>query len=648
MNSTKNIEKFVNQLLDVIVDHPDPVNHYDEIEQNRSDIINDLGLTIETVRTNEIVSALNKSEYQHLYQNVILNDLADVIFLNKFNTQNLLDKIGFQQMLLGVTKHGIDGVYNHESHPEFNDHVHGITLNNVVKYFVKKEDNQMAELKANVATFIEYYHNTAEGKAFIGSFEKIKDQKLKDEFFDEFFEKMNKSSLIPRIGDKDINGKRSFKSGEGGDLDGFFILVDDDFNMSFNISTTISASMSIEKDSVLRHAITSKFIADAISELIDDEIEQHKLNLDYLGEKYLIKEDRASVWKKHSSDEFSKNNFIHKALMNKIRKQELDLDISTNYNDIEIKSGESIKTTVKEINGKIKPAFIINTILNTSGVITKEKVKKFFDMNKNFNSHFVCNTPDAKPKSEFMTSDLKKKMDAIDMKITDFRAFLQISALKDGFLTDHGHTPAFVGFDKGAIDCFFNDILIRRIFNKPSQEKINEPNYLKEMESLIFNEFILAPDDVVQKNKSYLNKFDDNHFHQYLTFILNDINSPERIKSKLKDLNINTSYDEVLKKVSDNYPKIFSGTELLLKNSAQSKELEEKDKIIDQAQQEKEDLKATARRYFLENNIPVPKEFQDAIDYTSGQKAIADIEKSANINKDKPNKNLSTLNKKLS
>lgn len=47
--------------------------------------------------------------------------------------------------------------------------------------------------------------------------------------------------------------------------------------------------MSLEKDSVLRHAVTSKFIATAISDRIDDEIQQNKLNLDYLGENYLLK-----------------------------------------------------------------------------------------------------------------------------------------------------------------------------------------------------------------------------------------------------------------------------------------------------------------------------------------------------------------------
>lgn len=659
MNTPKNIEIYVDDLLEEIDSYQDPVKHFNEIEQYRLEIIKNIGLDINTVRTQEIVDALNKSKYQYLYQNVVLNDLADTIFLDKYNAASMIHKIGFQQMLQGITKDGINGVYNHESYPEFNDHIHGITLSHVEKYFVTKEANKLAELKGNVATFIEYFYNTSAGKAFIDSFSKIKDPKLQDEFFDKFFDEMNKASLIPRIGKKGPDGKRNFNTGGNGELDGHFILVDHDFNMSFSISTTISRTMSLEKDSVLRHAVTSKFIATAISDRIDDEIQQNKLNLDYLGENYLLKKDRATIWTDNTGTLKDKYSFIHNALVKKIEKLGLDLEITTTYEKLEIESGESTKNIIKELNAMVSsPAFIINTVLGEHGTITKEKIKQFFDMHKNFNPHFICNTPDVQANSEFLKSTLKEKMDAIDMKITDVRGFLQINSLKDGFLTKNVDTPTLVGFDKEAIDYFFNEILIRRIFNKPSQEKINQPNYLIEMENLIFNEFILAPDDVIKTNCSYLNEQDEDHFHHYLTFLVGDINGKERIIQKLKNLEIDSSYDEVLSKLSMNYPKIFLGTQILQKLEETEKERDSlkssrDDDIKKAVQKANDEYNENARKYFIDNGLEIPEMFKvkkisenDEVDYTSGQKEVLDLGTSSTKSTHK-NVTSPTIKKKL-
>lgn len=560
MKDTKNISIYVNDLLDRIMETVDPVENYHEIRNYRETLLEDLNLDPRKIETLEIIQALYLSQYKHLYQDVSLHDLANVVFLEKLEIQpDFEDKPWFKNMLLGLVSAGnIDGLFNNEP-IEFEKDNHGIKLNNIKKYFVASEKHQIAEIKGNMATFIEYYYQTEEGKAFIDDYAKIskkaaksKDNSLEKEFFHTLIEKMNDCSLYRRM-DLTEDGSLYVYSGGSGDLDGYFIMVNNKMNITFNVSSTISSAMSQEKDSVLRHAITAKLISDAIAIEIDHEANMTAPYGQNNDKDYLIKKDRVDVLNIRINSG-SQSEFYYQAVCKHLKR--IGIDVNTDYDQSQISSGHAIKHLIRDINA-LKSAEIINATLKDFGGITGDKLTEYFETNYNLNTHFVSKVTNVSHKSPFPDSELKEKMDSLNIKITDFRAFLQISALKEYFLANNIDKENMDGFKRDAVDRFFDTILIRRLFDVESQDRINQVGYLNDMESLIINEFVLNSEDKINQNLKLLNADDKIHITNYLRFMLVDKTGKDYLDEKIKKLGVENSDPNVIVKISKVYDSLY-------------------------------------------------------------------------------------------
>jgi len=642
MNSKQNLEIFINQLLETIVDNHDVVNNYHKIQKSREDLIDRLGIDIDELKTSDVVNELKLSGYKYLYQNLDLTELADVVFLHRMDEN--IAKSCLQKMVQGINdKNYLNNIYSYD---EFYKDNYGIELNNIEQYLDISHKNQILELKSNFATFIEYYYSTSKGKEFINNYrDNSIDGLMPKEFFQEIFKKMRDSSLVPNLIEQ-ADGSYKYKAGSGGDLDGFFVIFDDNFNMTFNVSTTASKDVSIEKTSVLRHALTSKFISEAIIKEIDNELFESNKHHIILDEKDMLKKDRADAWNRYALTDKSKNIFLHRAVMKHIK--ENNLNIKINYNTIDIEDGSAIKKMIKELNAQ-DPAIFINTVLNENGVITNKKIKKFFKTENDFNTNFVSDISGLRNSVIFSKSDLKNKMADLKIGIFDFKTFLQTSTLKNITLKKYSEN-----IHKNAIDFFYDKILTRRVFAKINQHKINHPQFLHNAEKLIVSDFVLQPKSVIDKNKEFLNEQDQEHLNHYLKYILfnqndkqNDIQDRlDYIKVKLKNLQIDSTPLEVLKRIKENYPDL----------------IEKADDLIDKAtiQEEKEiteEKNAKLRALLIANNIEIPEDLKekkpvknqnDEIDYTTGQKAISDIEQSTKIDTKKQSKKLTNSKNTLS
>lgn len=579
MNNNENIQNFVRGLLEAIIKNDDPVGNYEEIQKNRNDLIEKNNIDISRLETNEIIYELNKSRYLGLYQNINLNDLANFVFLQ--NIENADKEKSIQAMLNSVNeKNGIEGIYNHDDYEEFNEISYGVELNNIEQYFHATKNYQLAELRGNVATFLEYYSNTKEGQAFIKTYDKT-NESTKAMFFKELFEKMNDASVIKMFDFH--NGKQNYISGKAGCLDGLFIICDDSKNMTFNVSSTISKDVTREEDSILRHAVTSKIISMAISEKIDDKLKATNENNPTFDKPYEINKDRADTWNKMSGDKNAsyKNNFIYEAIVEKLKKSNIKID--TNFDKYDIESGIAVKNMIIEMNSS-KPSGMINKILNTDGEITNNKMNIFFESLKNFNTHFLSNAPDVLNTQEFKKSNLKKSLDSKNLTMVDFRAFLQLGALKDITLEKHLKEENIAGFTKSAVDFFYNKILKRRIFGKVSQAKINNPNNLHKMEKLIFEDFILKSNDEVRQNLEFLSVIDKKNLNHYLKFMIIDSTNPQNLPQKLNKLGIDSTEYEVVKKVNELYTALQREThhyKEYLEKDKENNELKKRETVAD-------------------------------------------------------------------
>lgn len=550
MNSNQNVRDFVRGLMESIMQNENPVENYKEIQESRQELIDQLGLNIDTIDTNEIIYELNRSKYIALCQNVNLYDLANVIFLK--NIENIEESKNIQTMLSGISeKTGIDGMYTNDDSDEYSEDIHGIELSKIEEYFHASKNYQLAELRGNIATFIEHYYKTDEGKKFINSYKDNIDKEMKSEFFKELFDKMNKASLIKSLHEQS-DGKHKYTSGEAGCLDGFFVVFDDTMNMTFNVSSTISKEASREEDSVLRHAITSKFVSNAIIEKIDEEIKMTNSHINIIDDQYMFKKDRADVWDRIgalNNTEY-KNNYIYEAIKKQISIH--NIDVNTKFIDDEILNGNAVKKMIIELN-RLKPDIFLNKLLDEKDEISEEKIKRFFVTDKNFKTHFISETPNIRGSKEFDNSAIKSSLDAKNLTILDLRAFLQLGALKDKTLEKHLKQDKTPGFTRGAIDYFYNSILTRRIFGKISQNKINNPNVLKKMEKFIFEEFVLKPTDDVKQSLAFLSNKDKINLNHYLKFMVIDPTDPENLPKKIEKLGLKSTEYEIVKKVNELY-----------------------------------------------------------------------------------------------
>jgi len=621
MNSKHNLEVFIENLFESIVDNHDISKNYHKIQKNRSDLIEELGLDINKIETKEVVNALKLSGFKYLYHNLDLEEIADVIFLHKMDDK--LAKSYLQKMITGINeKNYLTNIYSYD---EFYKETYGIDLNNIEKYLEIDKKNQALELKSNFATFIEYYYSTNKGKEFINNYrDKTVDGVMPKAFFEEIFEKMNQASITPTLKAKSV-GVYQYQSAGAGSLDGFFVIFDDNFNMTFNVSTTASRDVSIENSSVLRHAISSKFISEAIVKEIDREIKETNRHHTLLDDKSFLKKDRADCWVQYASNDISKNIFLHRALS--LHAQEENINIKTDYEKTDKESGKAIQSMIKDLNRQ-DPVYFLNSSLNISDKkenITAKKIKAFFKTDNDFKTNFVSDVNGLRNKKLYDESSLKREMDKLKIGMYEFKTFLQTATLKDITLKEY-----IKGIDKEAVETFYNDIVTRRVFAKLNQQKINHPQFLHNVEKFIINDFVLKDSSVIKDNLEFLNEADKKHLAHYLKFMLfnknDDASNLMHITQKLKELQIDNTDTEVLKKINENYPELVEKSsdlliiqqERLARQKAESESFE-KDAIIARLMAEVENGK---KNKYLKN---------DEIDYDSGKKAVLDLEKSIKI-----------------
>ena len=667
MNNKRNVELFIDKVIEAIIESDDIVKDAAKIQELRDKLVDEYSLDIDKLNSNEIVHNLTCSKYKYFYKHLNFEDIANVIFLNRIEEYDM--KSSMQKMIEGMNeKNYHNSIYSYD---EFYKEIYGIELTNIDVYLGITEENQKLEMKSNFATFIEYYYGTAEGKAFINEYQKNSVNGLMPEsFFNEIFDKMNKASVVQNITKNEETGKYSYKSGGAGDLDGLFVIFDDESNMTFNVSTTASKNVAIEKTSVLRHAITSKFISEAIVKEIDKELYANNLNLPLYKEgKEYLKKDRSDLWDFYASTEESKAVFVKRALTAHIEKHKLKIkvDFDGTYDGKTLTESQKVQRIIKQLNAH-DPNKFINKILNTVGKITENKINVYFKSGNDFKTNFVTNLTGIRDTVRFAKSKLKDNMDKSKIGMFEFKTFLQTSTLKNITLKSY-----IKDFDKNAVDNFFDNIVVRRVFAKLNQNRMNDKKFLQDVERLIINDLILKPKKEIEANKSFLNVNDLEHLDHYLKYILfnkkDDIQDFQKnlgyIEEKLKNLGIVSTPMEILNKIKENYPELVEKADDLIDKSVIETErdslkvkVDEANAKIDKIQSEKDEAikqaaqKATdeanenMRNYFVNNGLPIPDQFQikklpenDGIDYTSGQKEVLDLGTSSIKS---PHKNVST------
>jgi hypothetical protein len=566
MNNKRNVEVFIDKVIEAIIESDDIFKDAAKIKELRDKLVDEYSLDVDKLSSNEIVHNLTYSKYKYFYKHLNFEDIANIVFLNRIDEYDM--KSSMQKMIEGLNeKNYHNSIYSYD---DFYKEIYGIELTNIDAYLGITEENQKLEMKSNFATFIEYYYGTAEGKAFINEYQKNSVNGLMPEsFFNEIFDKMNKASVVTNILKNETTGKYSYKTGGAGDLDGLFVIFDDKFNMKFNVSTTASKNVSIEKTSVLRHAITSKFISEAIVKELDNEITTKNLYMPlYNDDKEILKKERAALWNFYSSTEESKAVFMMRALKTHIAENKLKIKVDYNgiYDGKTLTDAQKVQKIIKQLNAQ-SPHNFINKILKKTGKITENKINVYFKSGNDLKTNFVTNLSGIRDTVRFAKSKLKDNMDKAKIGMFELKTFLQTTTLKNVTLKSY-----LKDFEKNAIDNFFEKIVVRRVFAKLNQNRLNDKKFLQDVERLVINDLILKPNKEVKANKSFLNVNDLEHLDHYLKYLLfnkkDDMQDFEKnlgyIEEKLKDLGIYSTPIEVLNKIKENYPELVEKADDLL------------------------------------------------------------------------------------
>lgn len=584
MNNEFNIKVFVDEYLEKIINMKDQDLNYKDLQKIRQNIIDKYELDTSTIDSKQIVKFIKESDYVKLFKKIKLDEAANVIFLKKIDSSEIVEI--FDNMRKGINERNIlKKIYTQNK--MFEDQ-YGVDLSDLEKFFKECKYHLKFEIMGNMATFLEKYYETPEGKSFIESYKDIKDDDGKMAYFRTVFEKMNQAS-IRKIFHTNNDGDVSYIAAGAGTLDGFFTIFDKNNNMNFNVSTTASPDVKIEGTSIIRHAITSKLIAEAIVEELNREI---KINKDYdpfYGDNATdFKKMRAYYWNKMVTtskgfDNQEKNNLIARALIAKINEHnlfEIDKSLLT----------ETAKNTGKTTDGLVKvlnqqsPINTINMRLGTEGVITESKMRQFFNTNEEegFQTNFLTEIKPIKNIKRYNSSGLKEIFEAAKINMYEFKTFLQNAALKNITLDEYNG-----GINKEAIDHFYDNVITRRVFASANQIKINFASFADRAESLFCKILVLADQENVNKYLRCLTGLDYGNVRDNLSYTLRtgdpeteqDINvSPiSHIKERLDKLKVDVNPIVFLDRIRSQYKielaKIFKNSTL---NFEENQELKQK------------------------------------------------------------------------
>jgi hypothetical protein len=552
MNNT-NLKIYVEELIESILNNKTELDdiRYEHICRIRDSLIDMFKIDLNKIDTTIVSDIIKSSEYHDLFKNIDIDQASNAIFLKRIDGEHVKNYLNDVIEKIDE-KNYINKLY---AYSEFYDKQYGLNLNNIETYFNKCKKHEKLEIVANFAVFLESYTKTKEGQQLVS------DCKNGKKDIQELIFKMNDCSLTPLFDENpNKNKKFTYNSAKAGSLDGFFIVFDDDNNLTFNVSTTASPSVRIEGTSVFRHATTAKFISDAITEELDSYLyEMNMHNSKYSDDKESLKKDRAYIWNQHiNTNSKSKMSFIANALIKKIESLDIfDIDDSLKDQNL-LLSGESLQTLIKKLNGT-NPCYLINKSNKTDKVIELNDMKKYFN-ESDFKSNFISVISDTKYKAEYATSDLKSKLDQLNLSLPEFKVYLQNATLKDMTYEEYKKE-----MDKESIDYFYDHVLTRRAFSSANQLKINNRVFPKLAERALIVNMLLSDDSIHRQNLKFISGIDLGNAKSYFGYLINQnkvdttqdyINNNTyvaHIKEKIEFLDLNINYKDLLNKVYDRY-----------------------------------------------------------------------------------------------
>lgn len=324
-------------------------------------------------------------------------DLRDVIdvFLMNFTNTNVL-KNAFKTMAMGITEDNyINNIYSHNHCPRI-PYDEGLSaIANLMNEFSHLKNMEMV---VNLATFVEMYYQTPEGKAFIEKFSsmvssdthtmlafasvmqpdlvvKLNEEDLKNthDYFNELFKTMNTYALRNMF-ITTANGDVCYKFEKKSTINGMFISFEDE-KLVVSAGYTTDVSNLTEGVSPMEHGILSKLIAESINETLDEKIS---------GDNSIS--NKHTYWKSLTLPD--KNTFVTHAIFNIFCKNNIIKDKESAFNqflsdETLVERGMAL-APLKEVLLQLDSATLMNKKLGTEGKITGEKLKEFFQNTENF------------------------------------------------------------------------------------------------------------------------------------------------------------------------------------------------------------------------------------------------------------------------
>jgi hypothetical protein len=323
-----------------------------------------------------------------------LREVIDVFVMNFTNTNVL--KNAFKNMAIGITEDNyINNIYSHNHCPRIPYDEDLKPIANLMNEFAHLKNMEMV---VNLATFVEMYYQTLEGKAFIEKFSALlssdtqammafasvmqpdlvvelneEDLKNTHDYFNELFNTMNTYALRNMF-ITTVNGDVCYKFEKKSTINGMFISFEDK-KIVVSAGYTTDVSNLTEGVSPMEHGIISKFIAESINETLEEKISGD----DSISNKH-------TYWK--SLDLHAKNTFVTHAIFNIFCKNNIIQDKEAAFNqflsdETFVERGMAL-SPLKEVLLQLDSATLMNKKLGKEGGITGEKLKDFFQNTENF------------------------------------------------------------------------------------------------------------------------------------------------------------------------------------------------------------------------------------------------------------------------
>jgi hypothetical protein len=552
-NYTSFLKDFFDHMVDVVRDNGkenlEPVDFYPTLKSMREMLFQKYKIDLSSVDESALIEQLPSYVKLTLDElNLTHQDFVDVVFLKK----TTLDEKPLVEYIKKI--HDDDswsaGMYYFQGFLQEKDCQIKDFKEQIIKCFESMKEGQDFELLSNVAVFIEAYSQTHEGKEFL---EKEFTMDKPQDSFRELFRRMNNASVFNAVGvrnDKNGNLKCQYTSGGGGEFDGLYIFPDDKGGLmvkQVQISATSDMGTGIEKNSVFRHAISNVIIAKALDNAF---INHNETTLEHEGGQEWFENTSLTDAFKISPNEYHDEKIDilqeqkQKALLTIMKEQ-----YSGSFGD-----AKTFKDLIKDLNANlydyIFECFGEKPPLKAYAVEDTIKELRYVDVS----NVFVARTAYQKH-PEYEKSTLGKMLgNDVDLNMKEFRHGLQLVGLSTFNNDNRGNT---LFFQNEGLKIAFSGIVSRCVDNQGEVDatKLNKLGQ-EEFEKILFKNFILPDEKVLQRNFDVLNKGEvKDSFKFYISRII--LREKDRISfydKKIKDLNLDDS--QTLKDICEKLLKV--------------------------------------------------------------------------------------------